>query len=636
MCGIAGVVCLTPGCRDDDHAAIVSRMCDVQVHRGPDDRGVLPAGRVCLGSSRLSIIDLSQAGHMPMADQDGRYAIAYNGETYNFAALRDELAALGQAFFSRTDTEVVLHAFRHWGPASFSRLSGMFAFAIVDRETGTLTLVRDRLGKKPLYYARQDGHLLFASELKALMKVLSGLRPNYQRLVEWSLYRNADFGSADTLVEGVSSLPAGHSLTVEQGRVGAPCAYYTPASDVDEATWRELRGRSPAQVSADVDALLRASVRARLVSDVPLGTLCSGGIDSSLITALCAHDLPDVTAFHVSVTGYGDLDESRYAKQVTDALGIRLLTLPMTAETFRANLTRAIFHSDAPLTHPNSVAFLLISEFARRHDTVILLSGEGADELFGGYMQRYRRYGQFLAARRWLARMPSKVRRNLALLGHAADGVPGTAFSEYDGLLAHTTAFLDRFSRETLQLECETAYGFVASARDRAILGAMLADMTNFLSPLLRRLDRMSMAASVECRTPFLDDALVRTSVNLPLDFRLRGRTDKWVVKDVAARYLPHDVVHRRKVGFPLPVADYLAPMARTAFFTGGFCLGALGMHERGVLDLVANWRRNVHGFFNLLALEIWGRVFFLGEPVEEVSERLQTNLRTSTFAVRS
>jgi asparagine synthase (glutamine-hydrolysing) len=499
----------------------------------------------------------------------------------------------------------------------------MFAFAIVDRETGTLTLVRDRLGKKPLYYARHDGHLLFASEVKALLKVMSGLRPNYQRLIEWSLYRNADFGSPDTLVEGVSSLPAGHSLTIAGGQVGAPCRYYSPESDVDEETWRQLRGQSPADVTAHVESLLQASVRARLVSDVPLGTLCSGGIDSILITAMCARDLPDVTAFHVSVTGYGHLDESRYARQVTDSLGIRLLTYPMTAETFRANLPRAIYHSDFPLTHPNSVAFLLISEFARQHGTVILLSGEGADEMFGGYMQRYRRYGQFLRARRWLGRLPTKIRRIVALLGHAADGIPATAFSEYEGLLAHTTAFLDRFSRETLRLECEAAYRFVASDAERAVLGAMLADMTNFLAPLLRRLDRMSMAASVECRTPFLDDALVRTSVNLPLDLRLRGRTDKWIVKEVAARYLPHDVVHRQKVGFPLPVRDYLRPMARTDFFGKGFCLEVLGMHERGVLDLVTNWERNVHGFFNLLALEIWGRLFFLGESVGEVGESL-------------
>ncbi len=623
MCGIAGLACLTDGCREQDHVALVSRMCDVQVHRGPDDRGVSSLGSVCLGSNRLSIIDLSQAGHMPMADRSGRNWIAYNGETYNFGTLREELAALGETFASRTDTEVVLYAFQRWGTAAFERLVGMFAFAILDRETDTLTLVRDRFGKKPLYYTRHDGHFLFASEVKALLRVRDRLRPNYQRLTEWSLYRNADFGSPDTLIEDVSSLPAGHYLTVSRGVVGPPRCYYSPDADIDAGVYERFRRLSSAEATAEVEALLQQSVRARLVSDVPLGTLCSGGIDSSLITALCARDLPDVTAFNVSVAGYEHLDESRYARQVTDSLGIRLLGYPMTARAFHENLARAIYHCDFPLTHPNSVAFLLVSEFARQHGVVILLSGEAADELFGGYMQRYRRYRQFLQARRLLGLLPTKIRRLVALAGYAADGVPATSFWEYEGLLAHATGFLDKFSREDLRHRCEAAYRFVEKASDRAVLGAMLADMTNFLAPLLRRLDRMSMAASVECRTPFLDHDLVRRVVNLPLDYRLRGRTDKWMLKEIAARYVPREVVYRRKVGFPLPVRDYLAPLARQEFFRKGFCLEYLEMHEHGLLDAVANWEQNVHGFFNLLALEIWGRLFFLGQPLESVTGRI-------------
>jgi asparagine synthase (glutamine-hydrolysing) len=380
---------------------------------------------------------------------------------------------------------------------------------------------------------------------------------------------------------------------------------------------------SPGAVTAEIESLLLSSVRARLVSDVPLGTLCSGGIDSSLITALCARDLPDVTAFHVSVEGYQDLDERPYAQQVTDSLGIALLSYPMTADAFRRNLPRAIYHSDFPLTHPNSVAFLLISEFARRHGVIVLLSGEGADELFGGYMQRYRRYRQFLWAQRVLRLLPAKIRKAVALAGHAVEGVPATMFSEYEGLLAHTTGFLDKFAREDLRLRCEQAYRFVPQESERAVLAAMLADMTNFLTPLLRRLDRMSMAASVECRTPFLDHQLVRAIVNLPLAYRLRGRTDKWMLKEIAAKYVPRSVVYRRKVGFPLPVKDYLAPLARPEFFTGGFCLEVLGLHRQGLLDAVSQWEDNVHGFFNLLALEIWGRLFFLDQPVEMVTEQL-------------
>jgi len=623
MCAIAGLFCLSSTCREQDHAEVVSNICAVQVHRGPDDLGVHALDAVCLGSNRLSIIDLSKAGHMPMADETGRCWIVYNGETYNFRQLRDELAARGHRFSSNTDTEVVMHAFQHWGDACFERLTGMFAFAVFDVESGVLTLARDRFGKKPLYYTIQDGHFVFASEVKALLRACRQRRPNFQRLIEWSLYRNADFGSPDTLIEGVSSLPPGHFMKVCKGRVGTPRPYYSPASQVDSAVYERFAARPAASVTAEIEALLEASVRARLVSDVPVGTLCSGGIDSSLITALCARDLPDVTAFHVSVSGYEDLDEHRYARQVTESLGIALLTYPMTAEAFRENLPRAIYHSDFPLTHPNSVAFLLISEFARRHGVIVLLSGEGADELFGGYMQRYRRYGQFLRAQRFFRLLPAKVRKAVALAGYACEGIPATAFSEYEGLLAHTTGFLDKFAREDLRVRCEEAYRFVGRDSERAVLAAMLADMTNFLTPLLRRLDRMSMGASVECRTPFLDHQLVGAIVNLPLTYRLRGRTDKWMLKEIAAKYVPHEVVYRRKIGFPLPVKDYLAPLAGTGFFEGGFCLEVLGLQPQGFLNVISNWQDNVHGFFNLLALEIWGRLFFLDQPVEEVTGHL-------------
>ena len=624
MCAIAGLICSRPNCGFSDHAGSVRTICDLQTHRGPDDWGVSDHGPVCLGSNRLSILDLSRAGHMPMSDPSGRWWIVYNGETYNFQQLREELAGLGHTFVSGSDTEVVLRAFMHWGDACLDRLIGMFAFAVLDRETNTVTLARDRFGKKPLYYMQRAGHLYFASEVKALLRLHDDVRPDFQRLIEWSLYRNDEIGSANTLFGGICSLAAGQVLHVRDGRLSAPRSYYSPESQIDPGVYDRFSRERPEAVVAEVDALLQESVRARLVSDVPLGTLCSGGIDSSLITALCARHMPGVAAFHVSVSGYHALDESRYAKQVTDALGLTLHTLALTADSFRKNLPRAIYHSDFPLTHPNSVAFLLVSEFARARGVTILLSGEAADELFGGYMQRYRQYRHFLTAQRLLARLPARVRKAIALAGYAAERVPVTAFSEYPGLLAHTTGFLDKFAREDLRLRCEEAYGFVADEGDRAVLGAMLADVTNFLSPLLRRLDRMSMAASVECRTPFLDHRLVRTALNLPLPYRLRGRTDKWVLKEIASRYLPREVVYRQKVGFPLPVKDYLAPLAHPDFFANGFCTEALGLHKRGLLEAVATWDRNVHGFFNLLALEIWGRLFVQGQTVDEVTDRIQ------------
>src|SRR5262249_48150209 len=281
-------------------------------------------------------------------------------------------------------------------------------------------------------------------------------------------------------------------------------------------------------------------------------------------------------------------------------------------------------HSDVPLTHPNSVAYLLVSELARKHGAIVLMSGEAADELFGGYMHRYRRYRQFLRARRVLGHLPPKIRQIVNLVSHACNGVQATELPGYGNGLAQTIAMLDGFTRQELRSRCAEAYRFVSNDGERAVLGAMLADLTNFLSPLLRRLDRMSMAASVECRVPFLDHRLIKKVINLPLSYRLRGACDKWILKEIASRYLPRDVVHRKKLGFPLPLQDYLAPLANPDFFVDGFCVDALGLHRRGLLEAIATWDRNVHGFFNLLALEIWGRLFIRGQSVEEVSDQIQ------------
>jgi asparagine synthase (glutamine-hydrolysing) len=623
MCAIAGIVCLKRQCREEDHIAVVAKMCDLQHHRGPDDRGIVSLGHVCLGSDRLSIIDLSEAGHMPMVDESEDWWIAYNGEVYNFKELRDELIRFGHTFRSRTDTEVVLHAFKEWGEKCLDRFVGMFAFAVYNQQTDTLTLVRDRFGKKPLYYTQRNEHVFFASELKTLLSRCDNAKLNKQRVIEWSLYRNVDFGSPETLIENVFALLPGHVLKIEQGRIDSPRCYYAPELQVDRDRYLHLSQQNPESISQAVELLIESSVRERMVSDVPLGTFCSGGIDSSLITALATRQQKDIAAFHVSVGGYEGMDESRYAKQVAQALGVELFTYSLGGEAFRNNLVRAIYHSDVPLTHANSVAFLLVSEFARKHGVKILLSGEAADELFGGYMQRYRRYGQLLLLKRWVKYLPAKIRKGLAMAGYACDGVPFTGFSEYEGLLAHSTAFLDNFARESLLLRCADAYQFVPNDTERLVLAAMLADISNFLTPLLRRLDRMSMAASVECRVPFLDHRLVHTVINLPLSYRLRGSTDKWLLKEIAARHLPQEIVYRKKIGFPLPLKDYLGPLAGEELFHDGFCVEFLGLHRRGLIEAISKWTENVDGFFNLLALEIWGRLFFFNQSVAELTDRI-------------
>ena len=621
MCGLAGIV-RANGPAGPEQEAMVSRMCALQEYRGPDDSGVVSIANACLGSNRLSIIDLSAAGHMPMSDASGRWWITYNGEVYNFAELRDELEAQGYEFRSRTDTEVVLYAFIEWGDESLSRLRGMFAFAVFDRDEETLTLVRDRYGIKPMYFSSVDDEVRFSSEMKALVETGPEPKVDRQSLIEWSLYRNVDCLSEATLVEGIQSLLPGHMATIRDGRVSTR-EYYSPICYVDGEKYRSYAATSEDSIVEKFDSTLQECVRLRLISDVPVGTLISGGLDSSLVTAIAAGYSDKLTGFHVSVQGEGAFSEKPYAERVAEQYGIPLVCCEFSGESFRRELPRIIYSSDLPLTHPNSVAYALISRVARQHGVIVLLSGEGADELFGGYGFRYRRYQRLLRLEPLIRRLPHSIRMGLGLLGFVSVGLPVTGF-HYRELLPHTASLIDSYARSDWQTRCTRAYDFVDNANDRAVLGAMLADLGDFLTPLLRRLDRMSMSASVECRVPFLDHRMVNEVINLPLSLRLRARSDKWILKRVAANYLPSSIVERKKAGFPLPMKDYLAPLAHIALFDDGFCSQVLGYKRSGLSDAVNSWSDNVVGFFSLVSLEIWGRLFFLKQTVEQIDSLIE------------
>ena len=618
MCGLAGLIRISDSSAALDAAAVVRRMCDLQAYRGPDDSGVVDLGRVCLGSRRLSIIDLSAAGHMPMSDATGRWWIAYNGECYNFAEVREELADLGHQFRSHTDTEVLLHAWMQWGSDCLQRFVGMFAFAIHDTMTDEVTLVRDRYGKKPLYYAPNAGVVYFSSEMKGLLESRHDLRLNQQALVEWFLYRNVDALGSRTLVEGVQAVMPGEVVTISPRGI-RKALYYSPPDFVSGEAFRRYSDARPEDIVREVDQMLNDAVRLRLISDVPVGTLLSGGLDSSLVTAIAAKYTSALTAFHVSVEGYPKLDERRYAEQLARTHGLPFVPFGLTGADFREVLPFVTFLEDLPLTHPNSAAYYLISKVAREHGVLVVLSGEGADELFGGYMWNYRRRLRLARVRPLLEKIPASVHSVLQLLVYANAGLPVSSHRFRD-MLPPTVALVDRYARAEWQARCEEAYAFVERDSDREVLGAMLADISDFLAPLLRRLDRTSMGASVESRVPFLDHRLVHKAINLPLRYKVGSRADKWVVKQVATKYMPESLVFRKKAGFPLPVDEYVAPIAKKEFFAGGFCENFLELGRQGIERTMSTWNRQAHGLFGLVALEMWGRIYFMRQSVEEVT----------------
>ncbi|MEO1017106.1 MAG: asparagine synthase (glutamine-hydrolyzing) [Pseudomonadota bacterium] len=621
MCGLAGAVALDSTWEPERLHKVVRQMCAVIEHRGPDDSGIVQRNSVCLGSQRLSIIDLSLAGHMPMTEPSGRWCIAYNGEVYNHEEIREELTELGHQFRSRTDTEVVLHAFMEWGVDALQRFVGMFAFAIYDSETEIVTLARDRYGIKPLYYL-QTGHIVaFASEIKALLPAQDTLSVNSWRLLEWSLYRNIDTLSRSSILEGVINILPGEIVEI-QGEKISHHTYYSPLDHVSEESFQRHSGLSSDKLVDDFDRVFTDAVHKRMMSDVPVGTLLSGGLDSNLTTAVAAQKSRELSAFHVSIKGFPKLDERAHAEGLARHLSIPFIPLEFDGKLFRQSLAKVSYLSDVPITHPNSVAYYLICQIARQHGVIVLLSGEGADELFGGYRFSYRRMLWLMKTARIRALVPSAVRDMLALLVYDQEGLPVSSYRFRETLPA-TIAITDKFSRQAWRDECARSYSFVRNPRDRVVLGTMLSDLADFLTPLLRRLDRMSMGNSVECRVPFLDHRLVHKAINLPLSHKVGSYSNKWALRQVAHRYMPKEFAQRRKMGFPLPLMNYIAPLAQPEFFRSGFCEQVLELRSVGIESALKDWNNRVHAVFGLLAMELWGRQFVLGQSLEMVEAHI-------------
>jgi len=620
MCGLAGVFRLDGQPAGEEERRVVARMLETLAHRGPDARGLATIGPTCLGSVRLAILDLSPAGHMPMADAQGRLHLIYNGEVYNFREIRTQLERAGSCFRSGTDTEVVLAALAQEGLAALDQCTGMFAFALFDAARCELLLVRDRYGVKPLYFARAGNRLLFASELKALLPELPQRALDRGQLAAWWLYRNVDGPGSATLIEGVEAVLPGEAVRVRGSRLERQRWYRVEDQVAEQRLQRQAMER-PEAVVEEIGALLEDSVRLRLVADVPVGILLSGGLDSSLVTAFAARHARELTCFHVSLPDHAPLDERRHAERLARKLGLPLVVFALTAENFRNALVEVAWLEDLPLTHPNSVAYWHIARTARQHGVIVLLSGEGADELFGGYGWSYRRHRLLARLQPLFRLLPARIKEALTLLIYAMNGLPVTVH-RFRELLPAAVAVLDGGLRAAWQERCAEAYAFLADATERRIAATMLADLGDFLSPLLRRLDRTTMGASVECREPFLDQRLVHAAINLPLDYRVGRRADKWVLKQIALRHLPPELVWRPKMGFPLPLADYVEPLARPESFRHGFLEQVAGLTPAAIRRLLTDVRSFAYGTFGIIALEMWGSLHLLGQSREEVQAR--------------
>lgn len=567
MCGIAGIIKMAAGERVEE--ARVARMGEVQRHRGPDGSGLWIDGPVGLTHRRLAIVDVA-GGRQPMANEDETVWIVFNGEIYNHAALRPDLERQGHRYRTHSDTETILHLYEEMGARCVERLQGMFAFAIWDGRRRTLLLARDRVGIKPLYYACTELELLFASEIKGIVAA-GGQTITFNESILPEFLANRYVAGEETFYRGIRKLLPGRTLEWSSETGLLERRYWQPPTD----TSRDTDTVGMAEQAASLRDGLRRAVQSHLMSDVPLGLFLSGGLDSSGLAALMA---PLVTQpLQTFSVGFAEREanELAYARAAADHIGAEHHEVLVSPEQFMQALPKLIWHEDEPIAFHSSVPLYFVSRLARDHVKVVL-TGEGADELFLGYDYRYRATLLNDRMGRWYwAGVPGPVRRRIAgslsrwparLRRYAS-----RSFLAYDA--GPRGLFFDNFSvfPEALQRELILDKG-VLTARDpygeglrywHEHRGDLLermsyADMHTHLVELLMKQDQMSMAASLESRVPYLDHVLVEQGMRIPGRLRLRGWRTKAVLREALRTVVPHSILTRPKMGFPVPFGRWL------------------------------------------------------------------------------
>jgi asparagine synthase (glutamine-hydrolysing) len=572
MCGIAGVLNLGEGPPPEE--GLVRRMLGMIRHRGPDEFGLYLDERAALGSARLSIVDLS-TGQQPIANEDGTLWIVFNGEIYNHADLRRELEARGHRFTTRSDTEVLLHLYEEHGPRCLEQLNGQFAIAIWDARERTLFLARDRMGVRPLFYARDGGRLVFASEIKSILadrRITAEIDPVTldQVFTFWAPL------SPRTIFRGIAEVPPGHYLVARLGDVAVKRYWEVDFTETD-------RARSVEACVDELEELLVDAVRIRLRADVPVGAYLSGGLDSSLIASIIRKVTSDgLDTFSIAFDDAG-FDESPYQRQMAHFLGTDHQVVRATHADIGLTFPDVIWHTEVPLMRTAPAPMFMLSNLVRDRGFKVVLTGEGADELLAGYD-----IFKEAKVRRFWARQPDSSRRPLLLARLYPDiehlprsGAFLTAFFR-EGLTnvdapdySHAVRWRNnrrtrRFFSETLnrELAAHGTAGVAAQLPSRFLEWPPLAraqalEIQIFLSQYLlaSQGDRMTMAHSVEGRFPFLDNRVVEFCNRLPSNLKLRGLTDKYLLRKLGERWLPGEIAHR-------PKRPYRAPIHRS-FFNG-------------------------------------------------------------------
>ncbi|MBS1912524.1 MAG: asparagine synthase (glutamine-hydrolyzing) [Bacteroidetes bacterium] len=632
MCGIVGIFNYA-GKESIVSPEVLGCMTDEIKHRGPDDQGhyISEDRRVGFGFRRLSIIDLSSAGHQPMSNADGTIWIVFNGEIYNHQSIREDLQRRGYRYRSKTDTETILYAYQEYGIEFINKLYGMFAIAIWDATKQQLLLVRDRIGIKPVYYTIQNGALFFASEIKAILQHPDVARSlNAQGLYDYLSFLITPPGV--TLFEGINKLEAGHYLRIDRSGNVSVEQYWDLNQSTIDATDAQLHDET--FCIETIRALLRDGIKLRMMSDVPLGVLLSGGVDSTLIVSLMTEliDRP-VETFSVGFREQEKYNEFNYARRMADLYKTNHHEILIDEDDFLDFLPDMVWHLDEPIADAVCVPTYYVSKLARDTGTTVILAGEGSDEQFSGYTHYLRDYRYH---RYYYALLPGPLKK-LAYWTFRTFK-PDSPATEYARRAAKNDApFFGAalsFSEETKPrlLKEEFLAGVEGSGRLARRYDTIAKQMPNgagngFLRRmiyyefksrlpelLLMRVDKMSMAVSVEARVPFLDHRLVEFAFRIPSELKIKGGETKYILKKAAEGIIPDEIIYRPKQGFNTPMREWLRGgklegFMRDRIYQSG--LARSGIFERSFIDHMferhtsraANYHREL---WNLLVLSMW------------------------------
>ncbi len=616
MCGIFGIIYNDNQRKPSEDQ--LRRSAELLTHRGPDDCGIYSEGGIGLVHTRLALVDLDVRSAQPMWDPTNRYCLIYNGEIYNFRELKEKLVAAGVPFRTTSDTEVLMQSLIVLGiEQTLPKLKGMFAFAFYDRQQRQVLLARDRFGIKPLLVYRDKTQLIFSSEVKAMGPWIE-LKPNAARMTSFLMAFKPPAQNA-SFFEYIDILPPGTGINLDVGAKPVVRHYGDAIDMIDPERYEYLARLSKEQIVDHVDELLQESVEMMLMADAPVGALCSGGVDSSLIMAMAARRHQNLAIFHANVLG--PLSEFSAANELARHLKLDLLTVETRDEDFLELTPEVLWHYEQPYwQHPHSVPFLQVSKLVEKSGVKAVLTGEGSDECFLGY-PRLAQEPLWEFYRKQIDRV-SRIVRAIPKVGDCLWAQPSREHS----LIGRMLTQFEIISNETrARREFVKKWG---RQPDRGIRSLDL--MTHHLRTLLHRNDTMGMAASIESRFPFLHEDLVRTAINLPYEYKIRFQAnvweknhpflrDKWVIRAVADRYLPKSLSQRKKLGFH--VSTFHRVRIPKRYFQGGFVADFFNLRDHELNLLFENNNQDLE--VRMMMLEAWAQIFIEGTSQGAVGDQL-------------